>query len=34
LQKIFLQQSTGKELSNQKKAEEVLKEKKGKFLML
>ena len=34
LQKIFLQQSTGKELSNQKKAEEVLEEKKGKFLML
>ena len=34
LQKIFLQQSTGKELSNQKKEEEVLEEKKGKFLML
>ena len=34
LQKIFLQQSTGKELLNQKKVKEVLEEKKDRFLML
>ena len=33
LQKIFLQQSTGKELLNQKKVKEVLEEKKDRFLM-
>ena len=33
LQKIFLQQSIGKELLNQKKVKEVLKEKKDRFLM-